>query len=159
MSFAKADGKILWQTDRTSRNSWSSPAIFPLDGQPQVIVSSAGSVDGYDPKTGKLLWTFTDIGGNTGTTPLPAGPNQFFIAASPGRSGENPEGAKKSNTLIKVSRDGDHWKVEKIWMAAEATPSWASPFVHQGFAYWVNRVGVVYFIDVATGDTRMLRQR
>ena len=154
VSFAKADGKILWKTDRTSRTSWSSPALLTIDGQPQVVVSSAGSIDGYDPSTGKQIWTFTDIGGNTGTTPLPAGPNQFLVAASPGRSGENSEGAKKSNALMKVSRDGENWKVEKVWMAAEATPSWASPFIHQGFAYWVNRVGVVYCIDAATGEQK-----
>ena len=39
-------------------------------------------------------------------------------------------------------------------MSAEATPSWASPFLHQGYAYWVNRVGVVYCIDVATGEQK-----
>lgn len=153
-AFNKVDGNILWKTDRTSRTSWSSPAILPINGQSQVIVSSAGSVDGYDPATGKQLWTFTDVGGNTATTPLPAGPNQFLIAASPGRSGENSEGAKKSNALVKVTAEGDNWKVEKVWMASEATPSWASPFVHQGFAYWVNRVGVVYCIDAATGEQK-----
>ena len=116
-ALSKANGSILWKTDRTSRTSWSSPAILPINGQPQVIVSSAGSVDGYDPLTGKLLWTFADVGGNTGTTPLPAGPNQFLIAASPGRSGENSEGAKKSNALMKVTPDGDGWKVEKVWMS------------------------------------------
>ncbi len=154
IAFGKTDGSILWKTDRSSRTSWSSPALIPVDGQSQVVVSSAGSVDGYDPTNGKLLWTYTDVGGNTGTTPLPAGPNEFFVAASPGRSGENSEGAKKSNALMKVTRDGDGWKVDKVWMSAEATPSWASPFVHNGFAYWVNRVGIVYCIDAATGEQK-----
>ena len=154
VAFNKADGRILWKTDRPSRTSWSSPVILPINGQLQVIVSSAGTVDGYDPAAGKLLWTYADVGGNTGTTPLPVGQDQFLIAASPGRSGENSEGAKKSNALLKVTPEGDSWKVEKIWAAAEATPSWASPFVHQGFAYWVNRVGVVYCIDVATGEQK-----
>ncbi|MFN9823511.1 MAG: PQQ-binding-like beta-propeller repeat protein [Planctomyces sp.] len=154
VALSKTDGSVLWKTDRTSRTSWSSPALLTLAGQPQVIVSSAGSVDAFDPATGKLLWTYSDIGGNTGTTPLPAGPDAFFVAASPGRTGENSEGAKKSNALIRVSRDGDSWKIEKPWMSAEATPSWASPFQHQGSAYWVNRVGVVYCIDVATGEQK-----
>ena len=154
VAFNKTDGRILWKTDRTSRTSWSSPAILPINGQPQVIVSSAGSVDGYDPSNGKQLWTFSAVGGNTATTPLPVGKDQFLIAASPGRSGENAEGAKKSNALLKVTPEGDSWKVEKIWTAAEATPSWASPLVHQGFAYWVNRVGVVYCIDAATGEQK-----
>lgn len=154
VAFNKADGSVLWKTERTSRTSWSSPVILPVDGRSQIIVSSAGSVDGYDPVTGKQLWTFTDVGGNTGTTPLPAGPDQFLIAASPGRSGENSEGAKKSNALMKVTREGDGWHVEKVWISPEATPSWASPIVHQGHAYWVNRVGVVYCIDVATGEQK-----
>ncbi len=154
VAFSKADGSLLWKTDRSSRTSWSSPSLLTIAGQPQVIVSSAGSVDGYDPLTGRQLWTFTDVGGNTGTTPLPAGPDQFLIAASPGRSGENSEGAKKSNALMQVSRDGDDWKVARVWTATEATPSWASPLIHQGHAYWVNRVGVVYCIDAATGEQR-----
>ena len=154
VALSKADGSVLWKTDRTSRNSWSSPAMLNIEGKPQVIISSAGSVDGYDPTTGQQLWTFTDVGGNTATTPLAAGPNQFLIAASPGRSGENSAGANKSNALMKVTREGDAWKPEIVWRSAEATPSWASPFVHQVFAYWVNRVGVVYCIDVATGEQK-----
>ncbi len=31
---------------------------------------------------------------------------------------------------------------------------WDTPFVHHGFAYWVNRVGVVYCIDVVTGEQK-----
>ncbi|MFN9717645.1 MAG: PQQ-binding-like beta-propeller repeat protein [Planctomycetota bacterium] len=154
VAFAKADGSVQWKTDRTSRTSWSSPSLLTLAGQAQIVISSAGSVDGYDTATGQQLWTFTEIGGNTATTPLPAGDSQFLVAASPGRSGENAEGAKKSNALIRVVRDGDNWNVEKVWMADEATPSWASPIVHEGHAYWVNRVGVVYCIDVATGEQK-----
>lgn len=150
----KADGKILWKTDRTSRSSWSSPALLTIEGQPQVVISSAGSIDGYDPATGKLLWTSNEIGGNTATTPLPAGPNQFLVAASAGRTGENTESAKKSNGLVRVKRDGEEWSVEKVWLTAQATPSWASPIVHQGYAYWVNRAGVVYCIDANTGEQK-----
>lgn len=150
----KVDGKTLWKTDRTSRSSWSSPALLTIDRQPQVVISSAGSIDGYDPSSGKMLWSTPEIGGNTATTPLPAGPNQFLVAASAGRSGENSESAKKSNGLIRVQRDGDKWNVEKVWLTAQATPSWASPIVHQGYAYWVNRVGVVYCIDANTGEQK-----
>ena len=82
-AFNKADGNILWKTDRTSRTSWSSPAILPIDGKSQVIVSSAGSVDGYNPATGKQHWTFTDVGRYTGTTPLPAGPIRFSSPRHP----------------------------------------------------------------------------
>ncbi|APZ90743.1 PQQ-binding-like beta-propeller repeat protein [Fuerstiella marisgermanici] len=148
----KTDGSTAWKTDRTARTSWSSPSIVTIDGVPQVVCSSAGSVDGYDAATGEQLWTFTEVGGNTATTPIDLGEGRFFIAASPGRRGENSELAKKSNGLMTVRRNGDEWKAEFAWKTPDATPSWASPMMHKGFAYWVNRVGAVYCLHAETGE-------
>ena len=53
MAIRKSDGKNLWKTDRTSRISWSSPAIVTVAGKPELVVSSSGSLDGYDPATGE----------------------------------------------------------------------------------------------------------
>jgi outer membrane protein assembly factor BamB len=147
----KATGKTSWKTDRTSRTSWSSPGLINVDGSAQVIASSAGSVDGYDAATGKLLWSFSDVGGNTGTTPLDLGNGRFLVAASAGQDGKNTEMAKKSNFLMQVARDGEGWKADRVWLTEEATPSWASPIAYKGCAYWVNRVGVVFCFDAETG--------
>lgn len=38
-----------------------------------------------------------------------------------------------------------------LWKAEEATPSWASPIVHQGCAYWINTKGLIFCFDVETG--------
>lgn len=148
----KSDGGEAWKADRTARTSWSSPALVQIDGQPQVVCSSAGSVDGYNAATGELAWTVTDVGGNTATTPLDAGNGRFLIAASPGRQGENSELAKKSNGLITVQRSRNEWLTEFVWKTPNATPSWASPVIYQDLAYWVNRVGVVYCLNAATGE-------
>ena len=98
-----------------------------------------------------MLWNFTDIGGNTGTTPIDQGNGRFFIAASGGRGGENTEMAKKSNGMMQISKTEAGWEVKKAWITDEATPSWASPMSHQGCAYWVNNVGVVFCFDLVTG--------
>jgi outer membrane protein assembly factor BamB len=152
VALSKKTGKDVWRIERSPRQSWSSPAIIVVDGLPQVVVSSAGTVDGYDALSGKPLWSFNDVGGNTATTPIDYGGGRFLIAASAGRSGENAANAKKSNALMTIARDGDQWKVERGWVAAEASPSWGSPIIHQGLAYWVNRVGVVYCYDAVTGE-------
>ncbi len=149
----KSDGSTAWKTDRTARTSWSSPALVTIDGVPQVVCSSAGSVDGYDAATGTQLWTFDEVGGNTATTPIDLGDGQFLIAASPGRRGENSELAKQSNGLMTVRRDGDDWSAKFTWKTPDATPSWASPVLHKGFAYWVNRVGAVYCLNAETGES------
>ena len=148
----KASGRTIWTADRTARRSWSSPAIIAVAGKQQVVVSSAGSVDGYASDDGKLLWSFKDVGGNTGATPIDFGDGRFLVGASAGRQGENADTAKKSNCLMQVTTDGTGWDVERKWIAEEASPTWASPIVHDGLAYWINRVGVVSCFDAKSGE-------
>lgn len=152
LALDKKTGETTWKADRTTRRSWSSPAMINIGGQPQVVVSSAGSVDGYDPATGQQLWTFTDVGGNTATTPMDLGDGRFLLGASGGRDGQNVAEAKKSNCLLQVTKAGDNYQVERVWIAEGASPSWASPILHHGYAYWVNRVGVVYCVDEKSGE-------
>lgn len=149
----KATGEVVWKSDRTSRKSWSSPSIVQTGDQFQIVCSSSGSVDGYDPLTGQLLWSNTDVGGNSGTTPLPVGNGRFLVAASPGRDGERTEKAKESNGLMRLNRSGDQWVPEFAWKTDTATPSWASPVAYRGYAYWINRTGVVYCFELETGKS------
>jgi len=54
--------------------------------------------------------------------------------------------------LMQISRQGDGWKVTKQWVAERVSPSWASPIMYRGVAYWINRAGVVTALDAATGE-------
>lgn len=149
----KRTGELAWAAPRGPRRSWSSPMLIEIANEKQIVVSSAGSIDGYEPTSGKLLWSFSDIGGNTGTTPLDCGAGKFLVGASPGRQGENAAQAATSNCLMQIDREGTGWQVTKLWHNADASPSWASPILHRGLAYWVNRVGVVCCINAETGQT------
>jgi len=153
VAISKETGDVLWKTDRTSRVSWSSPALIPIGDTVQLVCSSAGSVDGYDVDTGKQLWTFTEVGGNNNTSPVAAGNGTFFVGASPGRDGKNTELARKSNGLLQVSKTEAGWTPSFAWTNTAPTPSWGSPMSHQGYAYWVNRAGVLYCLDVKTGES------
>lgn len=148
----KSTGETAWNAERSPRRSWSSPAIIDVEGSPQIVISSAGSVDGYDPATGKLLWTFDDIGGNTGTTPIDCGQGRFLTGAAVGRGEESAPEAKRSNGMMQIRPADDGWQAERLWVAKDAAPSWASPIVHQGLAYWVNRSGVIFCYDAQSGE-------
>lgn len=151
----KADGKTLWKTERTGRRSWSSPALVPAGGKPQVVCSSMGSVDGYDPASGKLLWTFDEVGGNTSATPLPFADGRFLVAATAGNDGgDRVQQAKKSNLAAAIDLAGGKPELKVLWRTEEATPTFGSPVVYAGHAYWINRSGVVYCYDAATGEQR-----
>lgn len=153
IALSKKDGKTLWKTERSPRQSWSSPAIVTVAGQPQVVCSSSGSVDGYDPATGKLLWSFDDVAGNTSATPLPFAEGKFLVGASPGREGNaRAEGAKKSNLAATIETVAGKPALKVLWRQTGATPTFGSPIVYAGNAYWVNRAGVVYCFDAQTGE-------
>lgn len=147
----KGNGNALWKTDRASRASWSSPMLVPFGDSSQIVCSSGGGVDGYDPRTGELLWNFAQVGGNTNTSPTVVSDGAILISASSGREGENADLVRKSNGLLRITREGDTWNPRFDWTNPVPTPSWGSPIVHKGFAYWVNRVGVVYCLDVKSG--------
>jgi len=151
VAVSKADGRTLWKRDRTSRVSWSSPALITIDGVEQVVCSSAGSVDGYDAATGELLWSLGDLGGNTAATPIPFGAGRFLVGSAPGREGQHALGARRSNLALTARRTADGWEPHILWRTEKALPSFGSPIVHGREAYWVNRSGVVFCLDAATG--------
>src|SRR5690606_25290181 len=135
----KASGETVWSPERSPRRSWSSPALVDVAGAPQIVISSAGSVDRYAPASGELLSPFDDVGGNTSTTPIDCGQGRFLTGAAAGRGEDSAPEAKYSNGMMHIQPTEDGWKAERVWVAQDAAPSWASPIVHQGLAYWINR--------------------
>lgn len=151
LALDKQSGETLWKVPRSPGRSWSSPSVVEVAGHQHVVVSSNGSVAGFSPERGTKLWELEGIGGNTGCTPIDCGDGQFLIGASPGRNGENAGSAAQSNCLVRVTEIGGKFQAEKRWVAERAIPSWASPILHKGLAYWINRAGVVFCFDADTG--------
>jgi outer membrane protein assembly factor BamB len=152
LAMEKSTGAELWKTDRSSRIAWSSPMMLDVDGKPQIVVSSAGSVDGYDPADGDLLWSIDDVGGNTVASPVPFGNGRFLVGASPGRNGEAADGAKRSNMAVEVVAKEGGYEPKILWRNEVATSSFGSPIEYKGKAYYVNRAGGMFCIDAATGE-------
>lgn len=152
-------GETRWKTDRDSRSSYSSPAVVPIAGKPQIVCSSSGSIDGYDPKTGELLWTYDEnVGGNRTGAPLPIADGMFAVGASPGMHNEREAEAKKSNFVMRVEVVDGKYVPNVVWRTEEAMPAYNSPFVYNGYAYWVNRAGVVYCYDATTGKNHYAKR-
>ena len=147
----KPHGRTIWKTDRPSRRSWSSPAWFTVGNRRHLVCSSAGTVDGYDPTDGEVLWSFADVGGNTLTTPLSHANGICLVSASPGRRGENALEARRSNLILQVNENDGSFHVQPLWNTEKATVGFASPIVHQGCAYWINSVGAMFCFDALTG--------
>lgn len=147
-------GTTKWKTDRDSRKSYASPTLVTVGTSRHIVCSSDGSVDGYDPETGKRMWTFAEVGGNTSSTPLQFAAGQFLIGATPGMHNEREKAARQSNFCMKLEATAEGVKPMIQWRTEKAMPSFGSPIVFRDHAYWVSSQGVVFCFDVKTGEQR-----
>ncbi len=148
----KVTGDVKWKSAGAGATSWSSPRLVPVDNVRHLVLSASGKILGVDPKTGKHLWTFDKISGNTTPTPIPLGDGRFLIGASAGRGASAGSRAPESNGVIQISDNKNgSWSATFVWHAKRATSSFGSPVVHAGMAYFVNRAGVLYGLEMDTG--------
>ncbi len=153
LALDKRTGDENWRTERFSRTSYASPTLISIDGNPQIVCSSEGSVDGYDPHTGEMLWTFEEIGANSQNTPIEIGDGLFLVGASPGMHDARENDARTSNLCLRVTKSGDSYETQVVWRTDPKVMShFASPIHHQGLAYWVTKAGALYCYRVETGD-------
>lgn len=104
------DGKVLWKTNRTNFEAYSTPAIYrPSNGPAQVIVVGSYSVDSYSLDKGERLWWVSRIGSYPKGVPV-LGTDMVYVTADGGDEPFLPpfdETLKQHDTNKdqKVSRD------------------------------------------------------
>lgn len=150
LAINKRTGKPLWKTERPPRSSWSSPRVTKVDGMFQIIVSSSGTADGYDARTGRQLWSHEGISGNSISSAAVSG-NLVYVGASVSRRESDAEKAATSNCCLQII-PGSPKGYKLLWQAKKAVCHYVSPLVHRGYVYYVNNVGVLYCLDAETGE-------
>jgi outer membrane protein assembly factor BamB len=145
----KTDGKDKWHTERTARSSWTSPIVTSVGGKSQVVVSSGGTVTGYDVDGGKQVWEMTGLIGNSIPSATAIG-DQVFVAAGENRMKPDADGTSKSNCCLTLTADG----YTRKWAAKKMATGTASPVVYAGHAYYVTKDGLVACLDASTGEEK-----
>src|SRR5262249_32350418 len=57
-AFDKNTGKLRWKTPRPEMLAgYALPVLCTANGRTDVVVAGTGKMQGYDPATGKMLWT------------------------------------------------------------------------------------------------------
>jgi outer membrane protein assembly factor BamB len=155
MAVSKETGEHVWKVSGIGATSWASPRLIKVADQQHLVLSGIGSLTGLDPATGERLWKLDSIAGNSTPTPSPAGDSRFLIGATTGQGASAGSNAAASNGLVEIRRGSDGaWTADYVWRAKRATSSFGSPITSSGAAYFVNRTGVLYALDLATGEER-----
>ena len=155
LAIEKASGKEIWKSAGLGVTSWASPRLVPLQSGQHLVLSGIGALAGLDPMTGRQLWRFEGIKGNSTPTPAPIGGGRFLIGATAGRGDADAGKAAESNGLIAIKQRADGtFAADFVWKAKRATSSFGSPIAYQGLAYYVNAAGVLFCLDLETGEER-----
>jgi outer membrane protein assembly factor BamB len=85
IAFDKESGSIRWKTSRPDMlGGYAVPVICTADGRTDIVVAGTGKMKGYDPETGKELWTCNSLLRTVMTTPVVVGDRIYFSCQSVG---------------------------------------------------------------------------
>jgi outer membrane protein assembly factor BamB len=141
-AFSAATGKPMWRTPRKENTGWGTPVAVRAGDRDEIIVSSQYRVYGYDPDSGKELWS---VGGTTfEVIPTPS-VGDGLVFASAGRAGPT--------LAIRPGGTGDVTATHIAWKAAKGSPFIPSTLVHDGVLYMVNDMAsIATAYDSKTGE-------
>jgi outer membrane protein assembly factor BamB len=140
IAFDKRTGEKCWQHERPAAMGWSNPVIVRLNGHDELIYNGSFYVKGYDPETGKELWSMA--GPTKEAVPMVVTGGGLIYSAS-GRNG--------TVLAFRPGGKGDITGSHLLWLNGRGGPHVPSPVYHQDRLYLVSDTGVVMCLDALTG--------
>ena len=127
----RADGKILWKTDRKStapkRFSFSTPLLIEVNGQKQIISPASNAVIAYDADKGDEIWRIRYEGYSVIPRPV-FGHGLVFLSSSydsPTLLAIKPDGKGDvtATHVVWTSKKGRRTRRRRCWWAMSFTRS------------------------------------
>lgn len=136
----KATGKVAWKAENIVR-AWTTPSIVDVPGGKQeLVVNQKNQILGFDPDSGKQLWTCEGI--QDYVVPVVV-QNEGILYCLGGRSNRS--------IAVRPGGRGDVTKTHKLWevnVGANVT----SPVFHDGHLYWASDRGIAFCLDAKNGE-------
>ena len=140
LAVAPDTGDTLWKADREAGVAWSTPVLTP-DGR-EIVVSAAGRIEGFDPDTGVLRWSFTDLEGNF--VPSPTITDDLVIVG----------GLRVAANLALHRPAAGPLDEDAVAWTAGSTSNFGSPFAYRDCVYWVNPAGAARCLAPESGTVQ-----
>ena len=146
LSADKKTGENLWMTERPQGIAWSTPVVCQHQGEEIILVSSGDGLNAYGEQDGQRIWGLDGMEGNRIPSPTP-----FLGGVIIGSS------KRGHNLAIRFPSAGED-RPTVLWRAENATTYFCSALAHRDHAYFVNKAGVAYCLDLATGTERWIQR-
>ncbi len=126
--FDPATGEKLWGVGADGAQYQTPAVVHQEDGSTVVVASGQSQLMAIAPRTGEILWSHAHEGngpyGVSSATPVPAGDGRIFLAHK-----------DDASEMFAVTRDGDSYKIEKLWENNAIRHSYNTPVYHDGHLY------------------------
>ncbi len=143
LALDKNTGKERWRGKRgMSRIAHVTPIVVAVDGKDQIISPAGDVIQGFDPKSGELIWTVFSQG--EGVVPSPAIGDGLIYTAS----------GFEATTLrtVRPNGQGDCTETHIAWEQKRNTPSMASLLYVKPCLYSAIDGGTFTAYDAASGE-------
>jgi len=137
----KRTGKEAWRAGGI-RESWNTPILVAAAaGRTELVLAIHGKVLGFDPASGRQLWSCaTDIRWYM-VPSLVAHDGIVYCIGGRGGGGA---------LAVRVGGRGDVTQSHRLWTLRKGA-NVPSPIIHDGHLYWANENGTLCCADAATG--------
>ncbi len=149
----RTTGDEIWRIAREEKSNWSTPVIWRNKHRTE-LVTAGQKVRSYHPDTGKLLWELSIGGGRC--TASPTGAGELLYVGSEAREGGGGFlfAVKAGATGDITPAPGESTSASVLWSQPNAGPPMASPLIHEGLVYILQRRnGIVSAYNAQTGET------
>lgn len=126
VAFRQADGAVAWRAG-DFESSPSSPLLIDLAGKRQIVSLLNGFVAGFDPATGRSLWTHPHGGRGERniTTPVWGDDGLLFLSSAYGGG----------SRVIRLTADGGATRVEELWAHEQVRVMFTNALRLGGYVY------------------------
>ena len=143
----RGTGEVVWRIRRPEEHGFGSPVVGTIAGRDQLILSGGGTIDAYDPATGKRIWTCRTAAARSANTAAFDGSNVYVSGTYP-----NPE-----VICIRADGQGDVSDTHVVWKTRRGAANVPSPVLCEGRLYVLQDTGIVNCFDAASG--KLARQK
>jgi hypothetical protein len=137
----KKTGQEVWR-QKGMVESWSTPALVKTGAGWELVVQVKGKILGFDPASGKPLWSCQGIDDYVCPSVVAEGDVVFVIG-----------GRRATAIAVRAGGRGDVTDTHKLW-EVKVGSNVPSPVVHEGHLYWAHDSrGTIYCVDAKTGKS------
>jgi outer membrane protein assembly factor BamB len=132
-------GKTAWEAKRETPNSWTTPIVVDVAGQPQLITVAKPFIISYNPANGAELWRAECVGGDVAPSPIYAA--GLVMAIEP----------YSQVIAVKPTGKGDVTKTHVAWRMEDSGPDICSPVSDGKYVYTLESGGLLLCCNVEDG--------